>query len=176
MRVFGVGAQLVSTPQETGIQQCLAWLYRRLSGTSFIFARMSRLLLACIVSLPCAASLLTTLGRVPNSVPRPRRRASLACTADATLEIFLFDPRSDELPFPFPAPRPAKALQDDLTRPPSTSRYAFDRSIHLRMLRDALDDMSQPSALPSTSSRTPEQQGGEGVHPTGRPLRSPHRR
>ena len=63
-----------------------------------------------------------------------------ACAADEPVELLLFDPRSDELPFPFGAPSASYGTEEEETLPPMTYRYAFDRSIYLRMLRDACDE------------------------------------
>lgn len=52
-------------------------------------------------------------------------------------ELPLFDPLQDEIPFPFAAPEPANAVEDEPdVAEPSFYRYAFDRPAHLRMLSD----------------------------------------
>ena len=101
-------------------------------------------MLSMLLSLACGAAIVQPVSR---TAPVPRACA-IRCLAptDEPIEILLFDPRSDELPFPFPAPRPSNALEEESTRPPSAYRYAFERSIHLRMLRDGLGDDGKPSA------------------------------
>jgi len=78
------------------------------------------------------------------SVARPtsqHRAASAVMQAGGeALELPLFDPLKDELPFPFPRPMAANALSDEEEMPPSTYRYAFDRPSHIRMLREADGD------------------------------------
>ena len=80
-------------------------------------------------------------------LPALRARCVHCCApvGDELHDLFLFDPLSDELPFPFPPLSPTNAVEDDLPSASSVMRYAFDRSIYLRMLRDALDDDGQPT-------------------------------
>jgi hypothetical protein len=71
--------------------------------------------------------------------PMARSRAPLATAADtdAGMEMALFDPKTDAIPFPFPAPGPSLAMEDDEVAAPSPPcRYAFDRPLYLRMCKD----------------------------------------
>ena len=133
------------------------------------------MLLLLSSSLPRSAGF--SANRLPQPAAHlaaPRRPIAFSCVAadDAEpIEVPLFDPRSDELPFPFPAPRPSNALEED-ARSPSTYRYAFDRSIHLRLLRDALDDDGRPGArrahrrvAPRRRHRSPTARAPQPTHP-----------
>ena len=55
------------------------------------------------------------------------------------LELPLFDPLSDQIPFPFPAPTPTNSISDEIEEP-SFYRYAFDRPAHLRMMTDTFGE------------------------------------
>ena len=54
----------------------------------------------------------------------------------SSIELPLFDPRGDELAFPFAAPKPTNALDDDAAGTTTVSRYAFDRPVYLRLFKD----------------------------------------
>lgn len=66
----------------------------------------------------------------------PARAAAPRLCAAGSYEIPLFDPKGDELPFPFPAPLP-RGDEGFGEAPPY--RYAFDRPVYVRMLRDATE-------------------------------------
>ena len=71
-------------------------------------------------------------------MPRRTTPHIVACATEACVEMPLFDPRTDEIPFPFAAPQPSKALADDGVTSEPRMRYAFDRPLYLRMLRGLL--------------------------------------
>jgi hypothetical protein len=79
--------------------------------------------------------------------PLVRPPVSIRCCADTDdnsepiviegLELPLFDPLTDQIPFPFACPSPTNAVdEDDGMADPAFYRYAFDRPAHLRMLQD----------------------------------------
>jgi len=76
-----------------------------------------------------------------------------AASADASadwIEMPLFDPLDDELPFPFPAP----ALMDGVTpHAAPVFRFTFDRPMYRRLM--TVRKMPHPKVAPTDSSRRP---------------------
>lgn len=114
---------------------------------------------ALVVALCVASASAASVRLAPTARPRA---CGIRCLAADDDPILLFDPRSDDLPFPFPVPAPANALDDD-TRAPSTYRYAFDRAVHLRMLRDAVGDDGQIGSQPILIGHVCKPGDGEAV-------------
>ena len=99
------------------------------------------MLLLLLAAQPPAALALALRGAPPlRSTSFAPRSHPTACAAETTSSLPLFDPAGDTLPFPFPVPTPSNALVGDDEWPaPSAYRYAFDRPLYLRMLRDLPD-------------------------------------
>ena len=83
------------------------------------------------------------------TTPSCARRVTRPCLCRSqTTSLPLYDPLGDAVPFPFPRVSPSLASSDDEVEgaSPSAYRYAFDRPVYLRMLRElpAADDESDP--------------------------------